>query len=91
MEGFIYASPLPLVISSYQAKVALMNAGLYNAVVSVINSQSCPAKVKLAWQEGISFEINNPMVKWVAGTLNITSQQLEDLFLAASRVREGEL
>lgn len=90
MEGFIYAQRPTQSITSFQAKAALIDVGLYEAALGLINHPDTAPRLKLAWEEGINFQIDNPMVIWVAEQLDIT-ELLPELFAKAMMIQEGTL
>lgn len=82
----IIVSPTTNRVSSFQAKAALAAAGILSAVESIIEDPETPFKVKLAWQEGLDFSRDNPLLLLVTDQLDLTSAEIDDLFLAASLI-----
>jgi hypothetical protein len=82
-----YVVPPPVVpnaVTPFQAKAALLQAGLLDAVnTALVNA---PALTKLAWAEATEFRRNSPTVLTLAGVLKLTDKQLDDLFIAASGI-----
>ena len=75
---------VPGVVSRFQAKAALMNAGLLPSVVAVM-AQASPT-AQLAWNEAVEFRRNSPTVLAMGQALSLSSQQLDDLFIAAALI-----
>jgi len=73
-----------LIVSPFQAKAALLVAGLLATVEAAI-AQADPL-AQLAWSEAVEFRRDSPTVASMATTLGLTEQQLDDLFTAASQV-----
>lgn len=85
------AAPRTYRVTSFQAKAALANAGLLDAVQGVIDHPQTPVKVKLAWQEGLDFSRDNALLALVTDQLGMTSSQVDDLFAAASLIDPNQL
>nr|WP_324259037.1 hypothetical protein [Cellvibrio fontiphilus] len=96
-NGVIYFPPRQdtetniAVITSYQAKCALADAGLYDLVETAINAPETPIRIKLAWREGLNFQRNNPMILLLTERLGLTNEQVDDLFTAALMIEPGAL
>lgn len=83
-----YSTPppfLPEFVSPYQARVALLNAGLLDSVNAAV--AAAPDSVKLAWEYATVVERNSPMIAALAGILGLTAEQVDQLFIAAGQVR----
>ncbi len=90
-KGDAPINQIPEVITAYQAQVALDDAGLLLQVEELINHPETPARIKLAWLNRLDLQRNNPMVLLIAEKLMLSVEQLDALFLAASKVRAGAL
>jgi hypothetical protein len=75
------AAKVPDAVTPFQAKAALLQAGLLDAVLAAI--AAAPRISQLAWAEATEFRRNSPTVLSLASTLGLTSAQLDDLFKAA--------
>lgn len=88
----IWQEPLPAptitvsVITSFQAKAALDEAGLLDSVKLVISSADTPVRIKLAWDEGLDFRRDNPLISWVASRVPLTEAQIDELFYVGSQI-----
>jgi len=71
-------------VTRFQAKAAMMQAGLLDDIQEVIDASEDPL-VALAWSEA-GFERLSPFVAQMQGALGLADQQLDELFDAASRV-----
>lgn len=76
----------PIILSSFQAKTALKEAGLLETVQALIDHPDTPVRVKIAWQEGVSFRKDNPMVQMVIQQLEWTPEQVDALFNAGLQI-----
>lgn len=88
-DGSKWIVPPPYVpqsVSRFQAKAALLNAGLLSQIEAIIADPATDAMTKLAWAEAIQFERNSPTVLGLASALGLTDQQLDELFTAAAQI-----
>lgn len=74
---------VPKEIFAYQARLALIDSGLLSQVDTIINNTNGELKVRWEWSD-ILYR-NSPHVISVANQLGLTSDQLDDLFIAASK------
>ena len=68
----------------FQAKAALMQAGLLDDVEAAVAASDDPM-IKLAWQEA-SFVRLSPLISAIAEAVGISDEQLDELFESAMRV-----
>jgi len=81
------AAPVaPGVVSTFQAKAALLEAGKLAQVEAYINAAGTDPVVKLAWDTVQVFRRESLMVMAVAIELNLTSAQLDALFTRAAQI-----
>ena len=81
------APPSPQVtqVTAYQAKIQLSRAGLYDSVVTTVNTSDNP-EFKIAWEVATSFERNSPFILAFQPELGLTDEQVDDLFQQASQI-----
>jgi len=72
--------------STFQAKAALHNAGLLDAVTALINDTTTDPLVVLAWNNVTEFRRTSAMIVSLAAKLNLSDTQLDDLFTAAAKI-----
>ena len=80
------ADPVPeqvIIVSPYQARVALLNAGLLNTVESAINSKGGAIKIK--WEYATEFRSDDVDLLELATELGIAAE-IPALFQAAQQV-----
>ena len=79
-----YAAPVPSTVSAFQAKAALMNAGLF------VQSENAAAAVGgltlLAWQEATEFQRQSPAIAALSAAIGLSDNQVDALFTAASKI-----
>lgn len=75
-----------LIVSRFQAKAALLQAGLLGDVEALIADPATDPLTKLAWQEAIEFRRQSPALLGVATALGWTDEQLDALFVSASQI-----
>lgn len=80
------AQYVPRAVSPYQARVALHHANLLPTVTAFMNSEAAPAEAKIAWEYATQFERHSPFIESLGPLLNLTEQQIDDLFRTASQV-----
>lgn len=77
---------VPLFVTSFQAKAALLNAGKYAAVTAYMTSTASPLD-QLAWQEQVTFQRNDSIIANLAPVLGFSSADLDALFIAAAAIQ----
>ncbi|MCB5411772.1 hypothetical protein [Pseudogemmobacter faecipullorum] len=76
--------PVPAVISPYQAHMALLDAGLL-ADAELAVAAFGPAAV-IAWDKATEWRRDSPTIAAIAEALDLTSDQVDDLFRAAALI-----
>lgn len=77
-------TPIPQVVSMAQARITLRRATLLASVNTLI--AAADAETQDAWEYATELRRDSPLVLTLAGALNLTSQQVDDLFTAAAAV-----
>jgi len=72
-------------VTRYQAKAALLNAGLLDQCEAVVEASNDP-QLKIAWQEAGFIRLSQ-FVDYVGEQLSLTPEQLNDLFIAAAKIK----
>lgn len=80
------AALVPRVVSPYQARVALHQAGLLSTVTAFMQSEAAPAESKIAWEYATQFDRHSAFIQALGPLLALTEQQIDDLFRAASQI-----
>jgi hypothetical protein len=75
---------VPQSISSVQAKVALLRAGLLGSVEAWVNTQG--AETQLVWNTTPAFNRNSGLIATGGAALGMTSAQLDALFITAAGI-----
>ena len=78
--------PVPQEVSRFQARAALMQAGLLETADLAV-AASGDAFLQLAWKEAVGFPRNSPSIAALAPTLGLTEADVDDLFRAAAEIR----
>jgi hypothetical protein len=81
-----YVAPVPQIVSRFQAKAVLLNEGLLSQVEALMQDANTPELYRLAWAEAREFERASPTVAAMSAALGLTEQQVDDLFVAASKI-----
>ncbi len=75
---------IPQIISRFQAKAVLLQMELLDDVEALMTSAS--PIVKLAWENAVEFNRQSPSLLAMASALGLSSEQLDALFIEASKV-----
>lgn len=78
--------PAPQTVSRLQAKAALLQAGLLDAVQAMVNHPDTDRLVQLAWAEALEFNRTSPAILGMASAMGWTDTQLDELFKAAHQI-----
>ena len=73
-----------MVASRFQAKAALMQAGLLDAAEAAIAASD--TLTRLAWAEAVEYRRDSPAIASIAAALGLTDAQVDDLFRAAMQI-----
>lgn len=76
---------IPQEVSAYQARAALLDAGLLTAIEAYFNDPTTDPKQALAWHNATTFSRNSPTLAAAAMKFNLSSDQLDALFIAAAK------
>ncbi len=82
-----YEAPPPppvTTVTPRQARLALNAAGLLAAAEALIAAADQPTKI--TWEYATVFERNNPLIVALGAQLNLTEEQIDNLFVAASQL-----
>lgn len=71
---------VPEFITKYQAKMALLQVGLYESVEQYVSSSNDYA-LKISWYDATNFYRNNHFIALLAAEFNLTQDQVDDLFI----------
>lgn len=77
-------APVPQEVTRFQARAALLQAGLLDQATAIIATQS--TLVKMAWDEQPTWRRTSPALSAIANALGLTSDQVDELFRAAARI-----
>ena len=77
--------PVPQVVTRFQARAALLQAGLLDDATAVIEA-SGDAFTKLAWAEASEWRRDSALVVGMATAIGLSSGQIDDLFRAAAKI-----
>lgn len=81
----IIKPPVPSVVSMRQAQLALLQAGLLHSIQPIIDSMSEPGKsiASIEWNKSSEVHRYEGFALTMASLLNLTEDQLDDLFILA--------
>jgi len=82
-----YVAPPPVVpqsVTPRQVRLVLLEQGLLASVEEMIAQQD--EATKISWQYASEFRRNDPLLNQLAVNLNLTSQQIDEFFIAAAEL-----
>lgn len=82
--------PVPQSVSRAQGKAALIQAGLWSAVVAYVDAMTDPtekALAQVALNDTTEWLRTSPFLNAAATALGLTETQLDDLFLTAATIQ----
>lgn len=82
-----HVSAIPCVVNRYQARQALVLAGLFNQVQPFIEAIPDPTErmlMQVAWDDAQNFMRDDPFLVKIAVALNLTDADLDALFTTAA-------
>lgn len=79
--------PVPAEVTRYQARVALLGAGLLDKVNAYFAALPSTDLGQLAWNEAPTVLRSNAALETAAESLGLTSSEVDQLFIAASQVQ----
>ncbi|NYT38856.1 hypothetical protein ERD78_18930 [Allopusillimonas soli] len=85
-----FVAPAPIIpqrVTAAQGGIALIQAGLMDAVQAAVDDAQTPAEVKWAWAKARDWERPSPALAYLADKAGITSAQMDDLFTAAAQIQ----
>lgn len=78
--------PVPPLVSKFKAKAALLNAGHLATVEAIMANPATPELMRLAWTEAQEFRRDSPTVAAMAAALDLTDEDVDNLFVYAEGV-----
>ncbi|MGA1860316.1 hypothetical protein VH569_30400 [Azospirillum sp. 11R-A] len=75
--------PVPVTVTNFQARAALLAAGLFDQVNDALLALPANSTARQAWEYANELTRNGTLVNSMAETLGLTSAQLNDLFRQA--------
>jgi hypothetical protein len=78
--------PIPSTVTRFQALAILAAGGYLDTVRTYINTLDQNNVQRVAWENAADWERTSPTLNALATMLNLTSAEVDDLFIAASQV-----
>lgn len=78
--------PVPQTVTAYQARIALLSAGLLPTVEALMSDERTDAAARIAWEYATVFERESAFIRALAPSLSLSEEQLDHLFISASKV-----
>lgn len=82
---------VPRAVSARRGKLALIDAGHYQSVLSILESLPGDAglKARVSWESAQEFNRLDPLVIMLLGQLGMTEAEGDELFIQAAQLAEG--
>ena len=77
---------VPDTVTNYQARAALLRAGLLPSVDAAVKSGGQMTEAYQAWEFANDVYRNSPLIATMAAALGLTSAQVDQLFITASTI-----
>ena len=77
---------IPQVVSRFQGRAALANAGHFTTVNNYMSSLPVDNLQRLAWEDAQEFRRNSPTVAAMQTLLNLSDAEIDDLFIEAATI-----
>ncbi len=78
--------PVPQQVTNYQARAALLAAGLFDQVDAAVKAQGTTSAAFQAWEYANNVYRNSPLIAGLGAALGLSAQQIDDLFRAAAAI-----
>ena len=79
------AIPVPVQVTNYQGRQALINAGLFNVVDGIV-AASTDLNLKNAWDYAPNLLRDSPFIASLKSAASLTDAQIDELFTAAAAI-----
>lgn len=77
-------APVPVTVTAFQARAALLSAGLLDEVEAAVTAAD--RSTQLAWEYALSFERGSPTIQALSTAIGLDDEALDDLFRAAAQI-----
>lgn len=77
---------VPQQVTNYQARSALIMAGMFEAVDAAVKAQGPGSQAYQAWEYANVYLRSSPFIAEMGAILGLTSEQIDALFVAAAQV-----
>lgn len=77
---------VPTIVTAAQGGIALIQAGLMDAVQAVADAAATPAEVKWAWTHATTWDRDSQALAYLANGAGITNAQMDELFVTAAQI-----
>jgi hypothetical protein len=86
-EGGQPAVPaVPESVTNYQARTALLAAGLFEQVDNAVKAQGATSAAYQAWEYANNVYRGSPLIAGLGQALGLTGEQIDNLFRAAAAI-----
>lgn len=87
-QAFLNPVVVPYSITQRQARLAMLNAGIYQQVQSAIAAMpgTDGEAARITWEFASSIDRDFPLVAQLSASLGLTSEQVDQLFIDAAKL-----
>lgn len=82
-----YIRSVPKEVSRFQARAALLQAGLMEEIEGYMRLDTTDSFVKLAWSDAQVFKRASPLVSTIGSLFGLSEAQIDDLFIFAATIQ----
>lgn len=86
VENIPDSTVIPSTVSAAQGGIALIRAGLMDAIQDAVNAEDTPAEVKWAFDKAQEWSRDSLSFNYLADKARLSQQQRDELFSAAAQV-----
>lgn len=80
------APQVPQSVTNYQARAALLRAGLFGQVDAAVKAQGADSEAYQAWEYANNVYRDSPLIAGLGAALGLTAQQIDGLFVVAAGI-----
>lgn len=86
VRSFSKVPRVPDIVTNYQARAALIAAGLFDTVNTAMLALPANSVERQAWEYANTFSRQSPIIAALGAQLSLTNEQIDGLFTAAAQV-----
>lgn len=80
---------VPAQVTRYQAKIALINLGMFGAITALMNSEPATSELRVAWETAAFFPRTGTLMTAFKSLANLSDADIDEVFVAAGQVPQS--